>query len=348
MTRLKLTMLSSSLETGCDGVNDYTRQTARAIVARQGASMSERAAICTLFEGDYHYGLGALANSLYRHGYRGTIWAGYRGALPPWASSAGGCPEDAEFPVADGCAIRFLRLQTDRHLTNYKPDFLADLWQRFCPDADALFYFDPDIVIKCAWSFFEEWASYGVALCEDINSPMPSSHPIRQAWRGFCGENGVPLPRELDAYVSGGFVGLSRKHAALLVTWKKLIQALEGKTGNLKQIGFGDRPYAFYNADQDVLNMTLMSTSEPLSLIGREGMDFIPGGYTMSHAAGGVKPWRKRMLWSALRGIPPTLPDKAYWQNTRCPLRLYSAAAAWLHRCDLVAASAVGRVLRRA
>jgi hypothetical protein len=32
--------------------------------------------------------------------------------------------------------------------------------------------------------------------------------------------------------------------------------------------------------------MILMSSDEPVSLIGREGMDFVPGGYTMSHAAG--------------------------------------------------------------
>src|SRR5436190_6640653 len=128
---------------------------------------------------------------------------------------------------------------------------MLDVCQHRCPDASALFYFDPDIVIKCGWPFFEEWTAYGVAVCEDVNSPMSASHPIRHEWRRFCAQHGVPLSRVLDAYVSGGFVGLRRNHFALLEGWKRLIDALESETGNLKQIGYRERPYAFYNGDQD-------------------------------------------------------------------------------------------------
>ncbi len=47
-----------------------------------------KAIICTLFEGRYHFGAAALVNSLYRAGYRGELYAGYKGELPFWALKA--------------------------------------------------------------------------------------------------------------------------------------------------------------------------------------------------------------------------------------------------------------------
>ena len=75
-------------------------------------------AICTLFEGDYHRGLGALVNSLCKHGYQGTVWAGYRGALPPWVEPRDHDDGDVEFRLPSGGAIRFVPVHTEVHLTN--------------------------------------------------------------------------------------------------------------------------------------------------------------------------------------------------------------------------------------
>src|SRR5579859_5393257 len=108
-------------------------------------------AICTLFEGNYHFGLGALANSLYSNGFRGTIYCGYRGPLPPWITDGIKAAGFTEFTPADGLTLRFIPLTTNVHLTNYKPDFMLKIWQEHCPKVKGLFYFDPDITIKCRW-----------------------------------------------------------------------------------------------------------------------------------------------------------------------------------------------------
>ena len=64
-------------------------------------------------------------------------------------------------------------------------------------------------------------------------------------------------------------------------------------------------PSFFTYRTRNVFNTATMVCDEPMSSVGPDGMDFMPGvvSYIMSHAAGGVKPWNKKMLWSALQGI---------------------------------------------
>ncbi|WP_026731626.1 hypothetical protein [Fischerella sp. PCC 9605] len=310
------------------------------------------AAICTIFEGDYHYGVGTLVNSLYNHGFRGVVWVGYRGALPPWANSLRNGQAYQEFSVAEDCVIRFVELTTSKFFSNYKPDFMLQLWENYCPEVEALFYFDPDIVNKSPWDFYVEWVSRGITLCEDAYDYMPANHPYRLAWKELAERYGFVCHRELDRYYNSGFIGLKQNQKSVLELWQKLLETFES-AGYIKLSDFllalGRYPY--FQSDQCVLNLALMlSSPEPLSTVSKMGMDF--GGVTvniMSHASGGqIKPWRKQLIFQALRGAPPSLTDKAYWQHTQAPIRLYSQSYYFRKKIALRCAAAIGRFIHRA
>ncbi len=303
--------------------------------------------ICTLFEGDYHYGVGALVNSLYKHGFRGVVWAGYRGALPPWAKDVQQCPQYQEFTVAEGCCVRFVPVNTARHLTNYKPDFMVDLWEEYCSLSEALFYFDPDIVIKCRWSFFEEWALCGVAICGDGHYyQIPSDHPMRCIWKEYAFRKGYGCQKETNNYYNGGFVGFHHTHKSALRIWQKLLAGLIDEGVDLNQFMPGDRTLPFFATDQDMLNLMAMVTPDSLSTIGPSGMDFDGTGNIMSHAFG-VKPWRKQFARTALHGFAPSSADKGFVANSLTPINLYSQRQRIQIGLDLRCGAAIGRLIRK-
>lgn len=299
--------------------------------------------VCTLFEGSYHYGVGALVNSLCRLGFQGEIVAGYRGALPDWAG------DGERLEIDSGCTLRFIRLEVEAHFANYKPMFMLELLDRHYPEAESIYYFDPDIVVKCRWSFFEDWVLGGVALCEDVNSPVPSSHPLRHAWRRFFEPRGMPLPRAMEMYINAGFIGLRRTERALLERWLWMLEQLREVIPHEQFLSPSPLwNFPFCNYDQDALNAAVMSAEVPLSLVGQDGMDFKPGGYIMSHAIGRSKPWNKRPLLAAARGIQPSMAEKTYLQFADGPIQLYRAQELFWRRIEMRMAAALGRVLKRA
>lgn len=304
--------------------------------------------VCTLFEGDYHYGVGALANSLFAHGFRGTLWAGFRGQPPFWASAGRHADPIRELSVCEGLTLRFLPVGTRVHLTNYKPEFMLRLWEQHCSAADALFYFDPDITIKCRWSFFEEWVEGGVAVCQDVNGSMPCGHPVRKAWRRLLEPAGIRFQNSFDIYLNAGFAGVHHRDKAFLEMWQKVLHLIEASGTVLDSLGGGDRTRAFSARDQDALNIACAATDRPISPVGQDGMDFQwgGGGWIMSHALGPRKPWRKKFLLDALRGLPPSRADRAFFQHAVSPIMLYSPPCLLLKKLDLFAAKAVARVLR--
>lgn len=320
--------------------------------------MSGPLSICTLFEGDYHYGLGPLVNSLYANGYRGVIWAGYRGALPPWAQPRIAAQGFEEFPAAPGCVIRFVPLETPAHLTNYKPDFMLSLFNGLARDADALFYFDPDIVVCEAWRYFEEWISCGVTVCEDVNSPYPLQHPRRIGWRRFFGERAIQLQPKEPYYANGGFIGVRRQDQAFLQLWQRLqnhlwealggaqFAGIAGKESIDGRSGFCD---CFGTTDQDALNAAIEAAGEEvvISFANQQSMGFVPGRAMLPHALGPGKPWQRRDLAAALQGRPPRGVDKEYWRYAEGPIRVFTERQLRSRRRTLKIAAAIGRFIRR-
>jgi hypothetical protein len=314
------------------------------------------AAICTLFEGHYHYGVAALANSLYHQGYRGAIYVGYRGELPDWSSTASlnttlNWPGSSTLLVKKDLVLNFLPLDTAYHLTNYKPDFMLQLWATVADSAKALFYFDPDIVVTTPWSLFEEWIGCGVALCEDVNSPLAKYHPTRIAWRRYFKDRGFSLQFKEAIYVNGGFVGVAVSDKTFLYNWQAIQEAMAPAIGGLSHSSFTAEtplPFApFGKTDQDALNATVEAWNGIVSFVGKEGMAFKSGKPLMSHALGKTKPWLWRPLKQLIAGSPPRVVDRDYWRSANGPIVSQPLSAVKWRRITIQLAAFVGRFYSR-
>jgi hypothetical protein len=305
-------------------------------------------AICTLFEGDYHLGLAAFVNSLAHSGYRGTVWAGYRGKLPPWLNQLRRLDAKRdEYVVADQIRLVFLPLETDIHLANYKPQLMLDLLANQASECDYLWYFDPDIFLRCNWSHFARWQRHGIALCEEIvNYHLSESDPLRYQWRDIGTEMGLGEPRALNRYFNSGMVGVAPSHVDLLRLWKRILGAAGAMGIDMKGFMPGDRAMPFHSMDQDALNMAAMYTAHPLTTLGPEGMGFIGAGFTMYHAVG-AKPWRGSLLLRTLAGIPPTGATKFFFTQVSTPIRAYSRPRLFFKRLACMLAAFIGRFYAR-
>ena len=211
------------------------------------AGIAPNTAICTLFEGDYHFGLAVFVNSLVQSGYRGTVWAGYRGPLPPWLNQLSQVDAQRnEYVVADCVRMVFVPLKVDWHFTNFKPQFMLDLLAGPARKSQYLWYFDPDIFLRCNWSFFTKWQRYGIALCEEIvNYNLRENSPIRMQWMDVGAAMGLAGPRLLSQYFSGGMVGVGAAHAAFLELWKRILEQAAAMGYDLYDIQAWNARYAF-------------------------------------------------------------------------------------------------------
>lgn len=311
--------------------------------------MTSKTAICTLFEGDYHLGLAAFINSLVQAEYEGTIWAGYRGGLPPWLNqlSRTGDSKHDVFCVGNTLRLALLPLETKVHLTNYKPQFMLDLLAGDAQDCDYLWYFDPDIFLRCNWSFFRNWQTNGIALCEEIvNYNLPENSPIRCAWAKIGSDMGLGAARPVRGYFNGGMVGISAAQSSFLHLWKRIVDQAVSSSYDLEIFKPGTPDMPFNATDQDALNMAVMYTDFPLSTMGPEAMGFVPSGFTMYHAVG-YKPWRGSLLLRALAGLPPSSAAKYFFSQVSTPIRVYPPITFFFKKTACKIAAFLGRFYRR-
>ena len=312
----------------------------------QSARPSHEQVICSLFEGDFHLGLAALMNSIVRGGFSGLFWIGYRGSLPPWTK---GLERNKEGLFHVGKALLgFELVKGNRHLGQLKPEFLSQVIDRGIA-GKYIWYFDPDITVRCKWEFFEAWVRYGISLCQEITmGTMPSTHPIRCAWGELAREAGWGDPlRQQERYYNSGFVGMDIAHRDFLRQWIAAIRLANRNGVKPDQFQKGGRAQVFFTIDQDTFNIATMYSHMPLSAIGPEGMGFIPGGFIMYHSVGPSKPWRKKFLRSAFRALPPTPADKHFLEYADGPILSYSSLSLkWRRMCAGIAVL-VGRFYRR-
>jgi lipopolysaccharide biosynthesis glycosyltransferase len=188
---------------------------------------------------------------------------------------------------------------------------------------DNIFYFDPDITINKHWNHFIQWIEAGVALCEDVNSPIPEHHPRRVGWRSYYTTHNFNLKFKSDYYVNGGFIGLKRSNIEFLKTWQLAQELMALKIGSLTRSIFSNDAAELNNTpgfnyfdktDQDALNVAVEATNLNVSIIGKEAMGFLLGDTLMYHNLGFSKPWRKNYSKRFLKGMKPGNGDLQFWE----------------------------------
>ena len=302
--------------------------------------------VCTLYEGDFHFGVAAMINSIVRGGFKGLFWVGNRGGLPPWTEQLKRRP-DGLFEVGEAL-LGFESIDISRHFGQFKPEFMRrtidkGIARRF------LWYFDPDITIRCEWSFFERWIRFGVCLCQELTmANMAPNHPLRCEWLDLARSAGWGEPHHLqDRYYNSGFLGMNIERHNFLNTWRAAVLLANAAGVEQDQFQQGTRAQTFYTVDQDAMNIAAMYSDECLSTMGPEGMGWIPGGFIMHHTVGYLKPWRKKFLRSALMGDPPGHGDKHFFQCVEGPIYPFTPAKLSAMQFSVRCGAFLGRFIRR-
>jgi hypothetical protein len=281
--------------------------------------------VCTLAECSYFYGLAALANSLVRAGFKGSIIVGYRGDRPTWLERLNRDSALDAYLVTSEVRLQLIEVPGTWHLANYKGYLIRQIFSEIVPSADLVYFFDTDIVITCAWSILAGWARNGAVVVLDMADTYMSPHHVyRRAWQELAAKINRKC-RDFTGYVNSGCVGIDRQFAEFAEVWALLMEELERQGTDMNKMKNWTGRREFARMDQDVLNATIMATDTPIALLGAEAMGWFPGtGEIMPHAMLHKKPWVRNYIFDALRGFPPDRIYRSYWQFVEGPIRPFS------------------------
>lgn len=287
--------------------------------------------IFTLYEGNYDYGVGALINSAHKCEFKGKIIIGYKDSLPFWINQFTKRDDLYVMTTESGTIeLIFKEISIDYHLRYFKPSMFKILFAEY--PKSKIFYFDPDITLIGDWKYFDQWVNYGVACILDENYPlMPYSHPLKQKWAEIFNYT-INHSTPFNLYINSGFIGCKIANIELINKWENNILFVKEKGGNLKDFNpvfnqsFRKKRLNSIIGDQDILNATINDNhlQYNLSIVGPEGMGFIPAGYLMYHNTG-KKTWNKNFLFEFLKtGNKISLADDSFLENSQYPIVLFS------------------------
>jgi len=302
--------------------------------------------IITLYEGHYHLGVAALANSIVSADFTGLIIVGYKGELPIWVNQLQGISKNL-YLLSKNIQIKFILLDVNMHFGYYKPQFLKKTFEDF-PSVKKVYYFDPDIVMLAPWTFISSWVDSGVALCLDNAFPFVHiHHPWRAEWIKLASTIGLNDVNQLSYYINSGFIGLTYSDISLIERWILLTDKYRDFGGNVNI--FEKDAHRAYKGDQDLLNAAItISPDINLSIIGSEGMGFEYPVYLMAHAVESVKPWKNSFFKNLIiNGSLPSMAAKKYYDNCEKPIKVYSKDQIVLKKFGLKIISFLGRFIAK-
>jgi len=299
--------------------------------------------IVCLFDRDYHLGFAALANSLVVADFKGLINVAYRNSIPEWVNQLKPKEKDA-FYLTDNIVIQFREVFTDMHLGYYKPYFLKQTFENY-PNAEKVFYFDVDIVVKAPWKNYSDWLDSGVCLCLDSNFHfLHCTHPWRREWRNLANPDEKHY-NNTSHYFNSGFLGVDKNGLKLIERWIDFTENYRKAGGEITYFTYD--PFVSIRGDQDLLNAAVnFSADININIVGKEGMGFTRPTTFMEHAIGKTKPWNKKFIKYLFKsGFSPSPAEQSFFNFCQHPIRIFPAHVYQFKKLELSAASFFGRLI---